>query len=113
MCYHEHTDVKYARNIRTSIPEAFKAYMEWDEHVMRNPDNEIPPKYAELIAVAVTLVTQCAYCIETHAKAARRLGATEKELAETIMIAAALRAGGSYGHGFMAMKFFHQDDEQA
>jgi hypothetical protein len=36
----------------------------------------------------------------------------EQELAETTMIAAVLRAGGSYAHGFMAMKFFKQAEQQ-
>lgn len=111
MSYHEHTDHKYARNIRAGVPEAFKAFMEWDALVMRNPDNEIPLKYAELMALAVSLTTQCAYCIEAHTKAAHAAGASEKEIAETTMISASLRAGGSYAHGFMAMKFFTQAEE--
>ncbi|MFF5438672.1 carboxymuconolactone decarboxylase family protein [Streptomyces achromogenes] len=111
MSYHEHTDYKYARNLRAGAPEAVKAFMELDKQVLRNPDNAIPPKYAELMAVAVALTTQCAYCIEIHTKAAHTVGATEKEIAETTMIAAALRAGGAYAHGFMAMKFFKQAEE--
>ncbi|MFD8517059.1 carboxymuconolactone decarboxylase family protein [Streptomyces antimycoticus] len=65
MSYHEHTDCKYARNLRAGAPEAVKAFMELDKQVLRNPGNTIPPKYAELMAVAVALTTQCAYCIET------------------------------------------------
>ncbi|MEV6617091.1 carboxymuconolactone decarboxylase family protein [Streptomyces sp. NPDC051051] len=85
--------------------------MELDKQVLRNPDNAIPSKYAELMAVAVALTTQGAYCIEIHTKAAHEVGAVEKEIAETTMIAAALRAGGAYAHGFMAMKFFNQAEE--
>ncbi|MEV6324948.1 carboxymuconolactone decarboxylase family protein [Nocardia sp. NPDC051787] len=113
MTYHEHTDYKYARNIRNGAPEAFKAFTEWDAQVMRGSNNAIPPKYAELMAVAVALTTQCAYCIEAHTKAAHAAGDTEQEIAESTMIAAALRAGGSYAHGFMAMKFFAQAEEAA
>jgi AhpD family alkylhydroperoxidase len=108
MSYHEHTDHQYARHIRDGAPAAFKAFTAWDAQVMRGRDNAIPPKYAELMAVAVALTTQCPYCIEAHTKAAHSTGATQQELAETIMIAAALRAGGGYAHGFMAMKFFDQ-----
>ena len=111
MAFHEHTDHKYARNIRNGAPEAFKAFVEWDAQVMRGSNNAIPPKYAELMAVSVALTTQCAYCIEVHTKAAHAAGATEQEIAEATMIAAALRAGGSYTHGFMAMKFFTQAEE--
>ncbi|MFI9611981.1 carboxymuconolactone decarboxylase family protein [Streptomyces sp. NPDC052023] len=106
MTYHEHTDHQYAKHIRAGAPEAFKAFMAFDNQVLRGKDNVVPPKYAELTAVAVALTTQCAYCIEAHTIAAHAAGATQQELAETIMTAAALRAGGGYAHGFMAMKFF-------
>ncbi|WP_280438294.1 carboxymuconolactone decarboxylase family protein [Nocardia carnea] len=115
MSYHEHTDHQYAKNIRAGAPEAFKAFLAWDQQVLRGSDNAIPPKYAELMAVAVALTTQCVYCIEAHTKAAHTAGATQQELAETTMIAAALRAGGAVAHGFMAMKFFdhaEQDNRQ-
>ncbi|HEY7087948.1 MAG TPA: carboxymuconolactone decarboxylase family protein [Tepidisphaeraceae bacterium] len=78
-------------------PAAFKAFVEFDEAVVRG--GVIPLKYKELIAVAVALTTQCPYCIDIHAKKARKAGATEQELAETTLLAAALRAGGAMTHG--------------
>jgi AhpD family alkylhydroperoxidase len=78
-------------------PEAFKAFVAFDEAVMKY--GEIPLKYKELMAVAVALTTQCPYCIEIHTKKAKSAGATEKELAETTLIGAALRAGGAMTHG--------------
>ncbi|WP_406274530.1 carboxymuconolactone decarboxylase family protein [Actinacidiphila glaucinigra] len=106
MSYHEHTDHDYAKHMCAGAPKAFKAFAAWDSQVMRGADKVIPRKYTELMAVAVALTTQCPYCIEAHTGASHSAGATQQELAETIMIAAALRAGGSYAHGFMAMKFF-------
>ena len=85
-------------------PEAFKAFVAFDEAVVKH--GVIPLKYKELIAVAVALTTQCPYCIEIHRKKAVKAGATEQELAETTLIAAALRAGGAAMHGTLAMKFF-------
>jgi AhpD family alkylhydroperoxidase len=64
----------------------------------------IPLKYKELMAVAVALATQCPYCIEVHAKKARKAGATEQELAATTLVAAALRAGGEVTHGTHALE---------
>jgi len=78
-------------------PDAFKAFMAFDEAVIKN--GVIPVKYKELMAVAVALTTQCPYCIEIHSKKAKKAGATEQELAETTLIAAALRAGGAMTHG--------------
>ena len=78
-------------------PEAFKAFVAFDEAVVKH--GVVPLKYKELIAVGVALTTQCPYCIEIHAKKAKKAGATEQELAETTLIAAALRAGGAMTHG--------------
>lgn len=78
-------------------PEAFKGFVAFDEAAFK--EGAIPLKYKELMAVAVGLTTQCPYCIEVHTKKAKKAGATEEELAETTMIAAALRAGGAVTHG--------------
>ena len=78
-------------------PEAFKAFVAFDEAVVKH--GVIPLKYKELIAVAVALTTQCPYCIDIHATKAKKAGATEQELAETALLAAALRAGGAVTHG--------------
>src|SRR5688572_1622365 len=78
-------------------PETFKAFVAFDEAAFRG--GVIPLKHKELTAVAVALTTQCPYCIEIHARRAREAGATERELAETTLIAAALRAGGAMTHG--------------
>ena len=83
--------------LRELAPEAFKAFVAFDEAVVKG--GVIPLKYKELIAVAVALTTQCPYCIEIHSRKAKRAGATEQELAETTLVAAALRAGGAMTHG--------------
>jgi AhpD family alkylhydroperoxidase len=78
-------------------PEAFKAFVAFDAAAFAG--GVIPLKYKELIAIAVALTTQCPYCIELHQKRARKAGATDQELAETTLLAAALRAGGAMTHG--------------
>ncbi|WP_416972188.1 carboxymuconolactone decarboxylase family protein [Streptomyces sp. 4F14] len=113
MSYHDHSDPKYVKNIRAGAPAAFKTFMAFNQEALSGADKVIPRKYTELMAVAVALTTQCAYCIEAHTKAAHEAGVTQEELAETTMIASALRAGGSFAHGFMAMKFFDQAEQAA
>jgi AhpD family alkylhydroperoxidase len=78
-------------------PDAWKGFVAFDEAAFR--DGAIPLRYKELMAVAVALTTQCPYCIEIHARRAKQAGATEQELAEATLIAAALRAGGAVTHG--------------
>ena len=82
-------------------PDAFKAFVAFDEAVVKY--GVMPLKYKELIAVAVALTTQCPYCIEIHAKKAKAAGCTDAEIAETVVVAAALRAGGAITHGTHAI----------
>src|SRR5207237_9207415 len=83
-------------------PEAWKAFVAFDEAVVRG--GAIPLKYKELMAVAVALTTQCPYCIEIHTTKAKKAGATEQELAETALVTAALPAGDAMTLGAHAME---------
>jgi AhpD family alkylhydroperoxidase len=61
-------------------------------------DGALSSQTKQLIAVAVALTTQCPYCIELHRTAAREVGATDAQLAEAALVAAAIRAGGTITH---------------
>src|ERR1700727_723977 len=78
-------------------PEPMSAFRAYDKAALA--DGAIPKKYKELMAIAVALTTQCAYCIEVHRQEALKAGVTEQELAEVIHVTAALRAGGAVTHG--------------
>jgi len=78
-------------------PEGWSTFEAFDQAAYQ--PGAIPAKYKELMAVAVALTTQCPYCIEIHSKKARQAGANEQELAETTLVAAALRAGAAITHG--------------
>lgn len=82
-------------------PEAMKAFWAFDRQAVTA--GAIPVKYKELIAVAVATTTQCPYCIDIHAANARKAGATDAELAEAAIVAAALRAGGAITHATHAL----------
>lgn len=45
-------------------------------------ESEIPPKYRELIGLAVSANIKCPYCTHFHRKAAQMHGASEAELEE-------------------------------
>ena len=90
-------NIKKFPRIATNAKPAMDAFMEFDKAAMA--DGAIPRKYKELMAIAVALTTQCPYCIEIHRKGAVKAGATEQELAEAVLVAAALRAGAAVTHG--------------
>ena len=83
-------------------PDQMKAFMAFDQACM--VEGALSVKIKELIAVGVAMTTQCPYCIGIHTDLATKAGATEKELAEAVFVAAALRAGGAMTHGTHCMK---------
>jgi AhpD family alkylhydroperoxidase len=82
-------------------PDVMKAFWAFDKAAVA--DGAIPAKYKELIAIAVALTTQCPYCIDIHTGNARRAGASDAELTEAAMVAAALRAGAAVTHATHAL----------
>jgi AhpD family alkylhydroperoxidase len=84
-------------HLQELAPTAMAAFQQLDRAALAA--GAIPAKYKELMALAVALTTQCPYCLEVHRAAAIKAGASEAEIAETIFIAVALRAGAALTHG--------------
>ena len=90
------------KDLDANAPEAMKAFVAFDKVALAA--GAIPVKYKELMAIAVALTTQCPYCIEIHSNKAREVGASDQEIAQVVMIAAALRAGAAVTHGTHTIK---------
>ena len=82
-------------------PDVLSAFKAFDKAAFAVGALEV--KFKELIAVAVGVTTQCPYCIEIHAKRAKQAGATDAEITEATMVAAAIRAGGAVTHATHAL----------
>lgn len=96
------TNLEKMKSLGAHAPEAMKAFVAFDKAALA--EGAIPEKYKELMALAVACTTQCPYCIELHATKAREKGASDPEIAESVLVAAALRAGGAITHGTHAMR---------
>ncbi|RCR65849.1 carboxymuconolactone decarboxylase family protein [Larkinella punicea] len=105
--YQTPKDRAYTNSLLSSAPKESAAFLNL-KYTAERSDGVIPVKYRELMSVAVALTTQCAYCIESHIQNAVEAGATREEIAETVFIAAAIRAGGAVGNGLMAMRLFEE-----
>src|SRR5215510_6732611 len=105
--YHDENDLKLLRSMKELAPVEFQAWAALDGIVGRE-NGKIPRKFRELIALAVAHTTQCPYCMEAHAKGANKAGASKEEVAEAIVLASALRAGGAVAHGGMSMRFYDE-----
>lgn len=100
-----------AARCKELVPDIHLAFRAFSRAVFA--DGALPEKTKQLIAVAVAHVTQCPYCIKGHTRAARRKGATPKEIMEAIWVAAEMRAGGAYAHASLAMDELVQLDRPA
>lgn len=108
--YQDPTDLKYVAQLAKSAPDVISTFGAFDAKALRDPASPIPRKYAELMALAVGLTTQCVYCIEAHTHAAKKEGASAEEIAATVGIAAALRAGAAVAHGALAIRLYQNAD---
>lgn len=105
--YYDPADRAHTADYKQHTPEMLAAWDAFDSAVFAK-DAEggpaVPLKYRELMAIAVSLTTQCAYCLDWHTRAAEHAGASKQELAEAAWVATAIRAGGAFAHGRMMFK---------
>jgi AhpD family alkylhydroperoxidase len=73
------------------FPLIFQAYPSYDlpgawENFKQlgDPNNKIPPKYRELIQLAVAAQIPCIYCVYFHTASAKAFGASDDEIKEAI-----------------------------
>lgn len=73
------------------FPAMFEAYPQhalagaWESFKQLNgPNSKIPPKYKELLQLAVASQIPCNYCIYFHIASARAFGATDEEIKEAV-----------------------------
>ena len=74
---------KLPAHVRASAWEWFKS--------MNNPNTAIPPKYGELMGLAVASQIPCHYCVYAHTTMAKMYGATDEEIQEAVSKGAEVR----------------------
>ena len=82
-----------------ALPDA-SLELEWQ--VMKQVqmgEGPIPPKYRELIGVAVAAATKCRYCAFFHTEMARINGATEEEIEDAIHFTKSSAGWSAYVNG--------------
>ncbi|MBI3767710.1 MAG: carboxymuconolactone decarboxylase family protein [Deltaproteobacteria bacterium] len=102
MTFHGVNAAKQFKYMRELVPEAYRAFLEFDGKVFA--EGALPVKTKELIALAVAHITQCPWCIDAHAKRAVKVGASDAEIGEVIFVAMAMAAGAAWSHGGLALQ---------
>ena len=69
-------------------------------------ETAIPPKYKQLIGLAVSGATRCRYCAYFHREAAKLFGATDEEVNEAGLMAKSTMAWSTY---LNAMQFDYDE----
>jgi len=70
----------------TAVPDAHIGPL-WEEmRKLQLESGQIPPKYQQLIMLAVSTYAKCKYCTDFHTEVARAVGATKEEIAETALL---------------------------
>ncbi|TSI06717.1 carboxymuconolactone decarboxylase family protein [Lysinibacillus sp. BW-2-10] len=83
--------------LKELAPNQWNAFQQFNELVFK--EGALSVKEKEIIAVAVTHITQCSRSTDFHTKAAKKAGASLKELVEAAFVATAIKAGGGVTHG--------------
>ncbi|MDA3905771.1 MAG: carboxymuconolactone decarboxylase family protein [Bacteroidales bacterium] len=81
-------------------PELMTAFSK--VHQIGSKDGELKSKYKELIALGISINTQCEGCITMHIHDAIEKGATHNEIVDTIGTAIYMGGGPSVVHGAKA-----------
>ena len=112
MTYQQQSDLTMLPQARRLARTEFDAFMAFHESVFRD-GGAVPLKYRELIALAVGSALKCGYCIETHTNGAAAAGASDAELTEAVLVAAAVGAGGTAAHALLALRLHEESHEES
>jgi len=100
-CFYVKDDQTYVGKLAKLKPETTASFRAFHQQVFE--EGALSTKMKELIAIGVTHVTRCPYCIDAHVKAAQKAGASDEEIAEAIYVGIALSAGAAFAHSRIAM----------
>ena len=90
-------------------PETVRGYSAMGSAGQKN--GRLDAKIRELIAVAVSITLRCDGCITVHTDNARKLGATQEEVAEALGVAVSVNAGAAIVYSTRALDAYAASSE--
>jgi AhpD family alkylhydroperoxidase len=91
--------------------QVFKAINELEKATFR--DGALPKKIKELIAVGISVVTNCESCMQWHIGEAVKDGATEREVLEAVEVAFEMGIGPAVVNGRFALEVMEEHFKNA
>ncbi|MCR2805787.1 carboxymuconolactone decarboxylase family protein [Paenibacillus soyae] len=111
MNYYDSNNLRRIPDLIRLAPEAAQSYLTF-EHQVYEELKGIPLRTKELIAIAVSHVTGCPYCIDAHVKKFQSLGGTREEIFEAVLVAACTRAGAVLSHATHSLVAYEEGGPQ-
>jgi AhpD family alkylhydroperoxidase len=97
---YERNKIKF-KGLSEALPDLVGVYGKL--HHVAMADGAIDDKTKELMALAISVHTQCEGCIIAHVKAALRRGANMAEIADTVGVAVMMGGGPAISYGGKAL----------
>lgn len=94
--YYMSEDLARFGDIAKTDPARFDLFLKWYQSVME--PGALDGKTKKLIAYAVANAIQEPYCIDSYTSACADVDISPEELAEALLVAAAIRGGGTIAH---------------
>ncbi len=96
----------YLGKFQQEMPEVMAAFGQLSHAATQ--EGELGKKTKELIALALAVATHCDGCIGFHSRTLVKLGASRKELLETLAMAIYMGGGPSLMYAAQALKAFEE-----
>ena len=104
--YYDSKDLARFSEVGDDAPELWKKFSDWYGAVFQ--DGALGEREKSLIALAVSHVVQCPYCIDAYSQACLEKGSNAEEMTEAIHVAAAIRGGAALVHGVQMRDHVHR-----
>ncbi len=99
--YYNPEDLKKFGDVEEFQPELAKKFFDYYGSVFE--EGALSAREKALIALAVSHVVQCPYCIDSFTDQSLEKGASEEQMMEAVHVATAIRGGASLVHGVQMM----------
>ena len=99
--YYDPKDLKKFGNIKDWQPELSEKFFDYYGNVFK--EGALTAREKSLIALAVSHVVQCPYCIDSYTQDALQKGCDEEEMMEAVHVGAAIKGGATLVHGVQMM----------
>ena len=104
--YYDPKDLKKFGDISQWNEELGKKFFDYYGKVFE--DGALSAREKSLIALAVSHVVKCPYCIEAYTKDGLQRGITKEEMMEAVHAGAAIESGATLVHGVQMMNKYNK-----